>query len=119
MGLAVFYGLLSAFEVPTRQALISEIVGKADLMNAIALNSSAFNVARGVGPSIAGALIGTVGLAACFSVNAASYLFVVAGLPLMRVMAVDRPAPTRALEAMLEGSRQIFGNPGPRALVIL
>jgi len=119
MGLAVFYGLLSAFEVPTRQALISEIVGKADLMNAIALNSSAFNVARVVGPSIAGALIATVGLAACFYVNAASYLFVVAGLALMRVMPVERPAPSSALAALKEGFGYIFGNAGPRALVIL
>ena len=76
MGLASFYGLLSAFEVPTRQSLVSEIVGKDDLMNAIALNSSAFNLARVIGPAIAGALIATVGLAACFFVNAASYLAV-------------------------------------------
>jgi MFS family permease len=119
MGLAVFYGLLSAFEVPTRQALISEIVGKADLMNAIALNSSAFNVARVIGPSIAGALIATVGLAVCFYVNAASYLFVVAGLALMRVGPVERPAPSPVLGALKEGFGYIFGNPGPRALVIL
>ena len=59
MGLAVFFGLLSAFEVPTRQALIAEIVEREDLMNAIALGSSAFNVARVVGPAIAGALIAT------------------------------------------------------------
>ncbi len=89
MALAAFYGLLSAFEVPARQALVSEIVGRDDLMNAIALNSSAFNVARVIGPSIAGGLIATVGLAACFYLNAASYLAVVAGLVLMRV---ERPA---------------------------
>ena len=72
---------------------MSEIVGKDDLMNAIALNSSAFNVARVIGPSIAGALIATVGLAACFYLNAASYLAVMIGLLLMRVR---RPAvPTR------------------------
>jgi MFS family permease len=119
LGLAVFYGLLSAFEVPTRQALISEIVGKDDLMNAIALNSSAFNVARVIGPSIAGALIATVGLAICFYVNAASYLFVVAGLALMRVTPVERPAPSPVLAELREGFGYIFGNPGPRALVTL
>ena len=54
MGLAVFFGLLSAFEVPTRQALIAEIVDREDLMNAIALSSSAFNLARVIGPAIAG-----------------------------------------------------------------
>jgi MFS family permease len=119
MGLAVFYGLLSAFEVPTRQALVSEIVGKADLMNAIALNSSAFNVARVVGPSIAGALIATVGLAACFYVNAASYLAVIVGLILIRLPRGERPAPSPALEALREGFGYVFGTPGPRALVTL
>lgn len=119
MALASFYGLLSAFEVPTRQSLVSEIVGKDDLMNAIALNSSAFNVARVIGPSIAGALIATVGLAACFYLNAASYLAVLTGLLLMRV---QRPAvPTRApaLGALKEGFGYIFGNRWPRALVTI
>ena len=64
-------------------------------MNAIALNSSAFNVARVVGPAIAGALIATVGLAACFFANAASYLVVVAGLALMRVAPASGRRPAR------------------------
>ena len=119
MGLAVFYGLLAAFEVPTRQALISEIVGHEDLMNAIALNSSAFNVARMVGPAIAGVLIATVGMAACFFANAASYLAVVTGLLMMRMgpRAVAAAAP--ALEAMREGFQYVFGNRWPRALVTI
>jgi MFS family permease len=119
MGLASFYGLLSAFEVPTRQALVSEIVGKDDLMNAIALNSSAFNVARVIGPSIAGALIATVGLAACFYLNAASYLAVLAGLLLMRVRRPAAPTRAPALGALREGFGYIFSNPWPRALVTI
>lgn len=119
MGLAAFYGLLSAFEVPTRQALVSEIVGRDDLMNAIALNSSAFNVARVVGPSIAGALIATVGLAACFYLNAASYLAVLVGLVLMRVEHPGTPSKVRAFGALKEGFGYIFGNPWPRALVTI
>ena len=119
MGLASFYGLLSAFEVPTRQSLVSEIVGKDDLMNAIALNSSAFNVARVIGPSIAGALIATVGLAACFYVNAASYLAVLTGLLLMRVRRPAVPSRAPALGALKEGFGYIFGNPWPRALVTI
>ena len=119
MALASFYGLLSAFEVPTRQALVSEIVGREDLMNAIALNSSAFNVARVIGPSIAGGLIATVGLAACFYLNAASYLAVIAGLLLMRVQRPAMPARAPALGALKEGFGYIFGNPWPRALVIM
>jgi MFS family permease len=119
MALASFYGLLSAFEVPTRQALVSEIVGKEDLMNAIALNSSAFNVARVIGPSIAGALIATVGLAACFYLNAASYLAVIVGLVLMRVQRPGSPSTARAFGALKEGFGYIFGNRWPRALVTI
>jgi MFS family permease len=119
MGLAVFSGLLSAFEVPTRQSMIAEIVAREDLMNAIALGSSAFNVARVVGPSIAGALIATVGLAACFFVNAASYLAVIVSLTLMRVARPANPSHVEAFGALKEGFRYIFGNPLPRAVVIL
>jgi MFS family permease len=119
MGLAVFYGLLAAFEVPTRQALISEIVGHDDLMNAIALNSSAFNVARMVGPAIAGVLIATVGMAACFFANAASYLAVVTGLLMMRMGPRVVVAAAPALEAMREGFQYVFGNRWPRALVTI
>lgn len=119
MGLAAFFGLLSAFEVPTRQALVAEIVGREDLMNAIALGSSAFNLARVVGPAVAGGLIATVGLAACFYANAASYLAVIAGLVLMRVRRPAVPARVPALAALLEGIRYVFGNRWPRALVTL
>ncbi|MEZ0336300.1 MAG: MFS transporter [Gemmatimonadales bacterium] len=118
MGLAVFFGLLSAFEVPTRQSLIAEIVDREDLLNAIALSSSAFNLARVIGPAIAGALISTVGLAACFFANAASYLAVIAGLVMMRVR---RPTPPTvpAFSALMEGVRYVFGNPWPRALIAI
>jgi len=117
--LAAFYGLLSAFEVPTRQAMVSEIVGRNDLMNAIALNSSAFNVARVIGPSIAGALIATVGLAACFYLNAASYLAVIVGLMMMQVRSPAEPSRSPAFGALKEGFGYIFGNSWPRALVTL
>ena len=66
---AVFLGLVNAFDIPTRQAFIVELVGKDDLGNAIALNSSAFNAARIVGPSVGGVLIGTVGIARCYFLN--------------------------------------------------
>ncbi len=117
MGLAVFFGLLSAFEVPTRQSLIAEIVDREDLMNAIALNSSAFNLARVVGPAIAGLLISTVGLSACFFANAASYLAVIIGLVSMRVRRDALPPAVPALSALMEGVRYVFGNPWPRALI--
>ena len=62
MGLAFFFGLLTAFEVPARQAFVIELVGRTDLPSAIALNSTAFNVTRVVGPSVAGVLIASVGV---------------------------------------------------------
>jgi MFS family permease len=119
MGLAVFFGTLSAFEVPMRQSLIAHIVPRKDLLNAIALGSSAFNVARVIGPAIAGVLIATVGLAACFLVNAASYLAVITGLLLMKT---DTPPATSSvphMQALREGFRYIFGNPWPRALITI
>ena len=119
MLLAGFFGLLSAFEVPTRQALVAEIVGREDLMNAIALGSSAFNLARVIGPAIAGGLIATLGLAACFYANAASYLAVIAGLVLMRVRRPAEPSRVPALPALLEGIRYVLGNRWPRALMAL
>jgi MFS family permease len=119
MALAIFAGLLSAFEVPTRQALVVELVGREDLMNAIALNSSAFNVARVIGPAVAGALIAGAGLAACFFANAASYLAVIAGL--VRMETTPRPVQPEigAVSAMAEGLRYTWAHRWPRALVIL
>src|SRR5213593_3590517 len=66
MLLAVLFGIVNAFDIPGRQAFIAELVGKEDLMNAIALNSSMFNAARIVGPAIAGVLIGVAGVGMCF-----------------------------------------------------
>jgi MFS family permease len=119
MGLAVFFGCLSAFEVPTRQALIAEIVGREDLTNAIALGSTGFNVARVVGPALAGGLIATVGLAACFFANAVSYLAVIASLLVMRVGPRPPMVHAPALAAMREGFEYVFGNRWPRAVVTI
>jgi MFS family permease len=120
MVLAVFFGFLSAFEVPTRQAFVFDVVGKDDLMNAIALNSSAFNVARVIGPSIAGVLIAAVGLAACFFVNGASFLAVLAGLALMRTREPERTSDRPAMaSALREGFDYIRKERWPRTLVIL
>jgi MFS family permease len=119
MGLAVFSGLLSAFEVPTRQSFLAEIVERKDLMNAIALNSSAFNLARVVGPAIAAGLIATVGLAACFFANAASYLAVIIGLLRMDGEGSLVRHGSSLSAALREGFSFVFGNRWPRALVII
>ena len=85
MILAALLSVVNAFDIPTRQSFIVEMVGKDDLMNAIALNSSMFNAARVVGPAVAGVLIGIVGEGMCFFLNGVSYIAVIAGLLAMRL----------------------------------
>ncbi len=119
MGLAVFFGFLTAFEVPARQALVAEIVDREDLMNAIALGSSAFNLARVIGPALAGILIATLGLPACFFANAASYLAVIVSLVRMQVPHAEGRSVTPLWTALGEGFGYIFGKRWPRALVII
>ncbi|HEU5304366.1 MAG TPA: MFS transporter [Gemmatimonadales bacterium] len=117
MGLAAFSGLLTAFEVPTRQAFVADLVDREDLMNAIALGSSAFNLARVVGPALAGTLIATVGLSACFFANAASYLAVIVSLGRMDVRGWRVPAMVPVWAALREGFAYVFGHRWPRALI--
>jgi MFS family permease len=81
---AVATGTINALDVPARQSFQVELVGKRDLMNAIALNSSVFNGAAVIGPSIAGLLIAAVGLPLCFLANSLSYLAAIVALLLMR-----------------------------------
>ena len=116
---AVFLGLVNAVDIPTRQSFIVEMVGKDDLMNAIALNSSAFNAARIVGPAIGGVLIGSVGIAACYFLNGVSYFAVVASLLAMRMPRwVPPPLAGDGLARFREGVRYIAGDRRIRALVL-
>lgn len=92
--LAAGLGVVNAFDIPARQAFLVELVGRADLMNAIALNSSMFNGARVVGPAIAGLLVAAIGEGWCFFLNGVSYVAVVMGLLLMN----PRPGPRSASE---------------------
>jgi len=81
--LAFLLGLANTVDLPARQSYFIELVGKEDLMNAIALNSSIFQLARVIGPAIAGILIGLVGMAICFYINALSYVAVLIALSLI------------------------------------
>ena len=83
--LALGLGIVTAFEWPTRQAFVVELVGKDDLANGIALHSAVFNSARLLGPAIGGVLIALIGIAWCFFLNGISYLAVIAGLWMMRL----------------------------------
>jgi MFS family permease len=81
--LAFIYGTVTAFDLPGRQSFLVEMVGREDLTNAIALNSTVFNTARILGPALAGVLLAVVGEGGCFWLNAVSYLAVLWGLALM------------------------------------
>ena len=81
---AFLTGTINLFDMPARQAFVIEMVGRQDLMNAIALNSSVFNAAAVIGPAIAGLLIAAVGVPICFLINSVSYLAAIVALSLMR-----------------------------------
>lgn len=85
---AMATGTINLFDVPARQSFVVEMVGKQDLMNAIALNSSVFNAAAVIGPAVAGVLIGVLGVPICFLANSVSYLAAVAALLMMRDLPV-------------------------------
>src|SRR5438270_5718707 len=81
--LSALLGVANAFDIPARQSFLVEMVGREDLMNAIALNSSMFNGARIVGPAVAGLLVAKIGEGWCFFANGISYVAVIAGLMMM------------------------------------
>ncbi|MCU0223920.1 MAG: MFS transporter [Acidobacteria bacterium] len=118
LALATVMGVVNAFDFPGRQSLISELVEREDLGNAIALNSTIFNGARIVGPSLAGAIVAAWGEGTCFAINAVSYLAVIASLLAMRFPA--RPAAAArdgAWRGLLEGVAYARRTPHVRALL--
>ena len=103
--LATLLGIASAFDIPMRQSFVYDMVGKEDLMNAIALNSSLFNGARVIGPAIAGLLIGAVGIAACYFLNGLSFIAVIAGLLMMKL---PRPQRVESTVSVWAGFREVL-----------
>ncbi len=87
LALTTLGGVISAFEIPARQAMIVELVSREDLVDAIALNSGGFNLARIVGPSIAAIILAKFGLAWCFGINALSYFAVLGSLARIKLPA--------------------------------
>ena len=105
IALALVLGAVNAFDMPIRQAMTVEMVGRQDVAAAVALNSALFNGARIIGPAIAGILIGLVGIAACFVINAFTYAAVIAALLVVRpdeLAAAPRDIPDRTVRAVLE-----------------
>src|SRR5947209_3326856 len=120
MVLAVLLGVVNAFDIPVRQSFVAEMVGREDLINAIALNSSMMNGARVIGPAIAGIVVSAIGEGWCFLINGLSYLAVIVGL---LFMTAGNQAPQEDyashMEAIIEGFRFVLHTQPVRTLLML
>lgn len=122
IAVSVFQGIVNAFDMPGRQAFVVSLVeDKRDLSNAIALNSSMFNAARLVGPSVAGAIIAVSSEAWCFLLDGVSYLSVIAALLAMRLppAAFEPSTKQHPLQQFVEGFRYAYTSKTIRSIIIL
>jgi MFS family permease len=117
--LAALMGVVNAFDIPGRQSFLVDMVGREDLMNAIALNSSMFNGARVIGPAIAGILVAKIGEGWCFFANGISYIAVIVGLLLMKVACPGRSKSDSPLADIIEGFHWVSHTGPIRALLLL
>jgi MFS family permease len=119
VALSVVSGITMAFDMPARQSFVIEMTSREDLMNAISLNSSAFNCARIIGPSIAGFLMAHISIAACFFLDGISFIPVIGSLLLMRLAKKETEIASSGgvLAQALEGFRYVWGH--RRVLTIL
>ena len=117
---AFLFGCAAAFDAPVRQTFVSELVGDADLANAVALNSTSFNAARMIGPAVAGVVIASIGSGWAFLINGASFLAVLASLHCLRVG--DLHVSVRARRArgrFVEGFRYVWMRPDLMAILLM
>jgi MFS family permease len=121
IGLALMQGLINAFDMPARQAFVIEMIeDRADLGNAIALNSSMVNGAKLIGPAIAGVLVATAGAGVCFLIDGISYIAVIYSLLAMRVAPTQpRVAGKSALQELGEGWKYVVESPAIRSILLL
>ncbi len=120
IALAALGGCVNAFDIPARQSFFIEMVGREDLLNAIALNSTMFNSARILGPAVAGVLVASLGEGWCFLANGVSFLAVIAGLLAMRIQPRETAAQhTSMLTELLQGFRFVRGAMPIRTLLLL
>jgi MFS family permease len=118
IALAFVSGLIASIEIPARQAMFIDLVGREDLPDAIALNSSGFNLARIVGPAVAAATIARLGIAWCFFLNAASFVTVLIGLFMIRLPAwLPHPGRARPWIGVVQAMRYMRDTPNVRALM--
>lgn len=118
--IAFLVGIVNAFDVPIRQAFLVQMVGKEDLPNAIALNSSIFNGARVVGPAIAGFAIAWVGAGWCFFLNGLSFVAVIVALLMMRIERREiKPSADSPLKSFVQGFRFAMSDLPIRSTLLL
>ncbi len=118
--IAFLAGIVNSFDIPIRQAFLVQMVGRPDLPNAIALNSSIFNGARVVGPAIAGFAIGWLGEGWCFFLNGLSFLAVIVALLMMRIEKVEQPpAQGSPVQMLIQGFRFAMGDRPIRSALLL
>ena len=117
---AFLLGCVTAFDSPTRQSFVSELVGESDLSNAVGLNSTSFNAARMIGPAIAGLLIAAVGSGWVFLINAASFAAVLISLSLLRVEELHREDRVpRRRGSLVEGFRYVWSRPDLKTVMLM
>jgi len=117
---ALLLGCVAAFDSPARQTFVSELVGEHNLSNAVALNSTSFNMARTIGPAAAGILIAAVGTGWVFLINAASFVAVLCSLGFLRVDELHRSSkPPRSRGRLVEGFRYVWGRPDLKAVLFM
>lgn len=117
---AFLSGCASAFDAPVRQIFVAELVGEKDLSNAIALNSTSFNMARLIGPAVAGLTIASVGTGWAFLLNGTSFFAVLASLFFLQVS--GQPVKVRALRSkgsLTEGLRYVWARPDLKAILLM
>jgi len=120
IGIAFLVGIVNAFDVPIRQAFLVQMVGKEDLPNAIALNSSIFNGARVVGPAIAGFAMAWIGEGWCFFLNGLSFLAVIVALLMMRIAKTEgKPSDESPLRSVIQGFQFAMGDLPMRSALLL
>ena len=117
---AFLFGSAAAFDAPVRQTFVAELVGDADLPNAVALNSTSFNAARMVGPAVAGIVIAGVGTGWAFLLNGASFIGVLVSLSLLRAAELHRqPRAQRQRGSFTAGLRYVLGREDLKAILIM
>jgi MFS family permease len=118
---AFLLGCVAAFDSPARQSFVSELVGEANLSNGVALNSTSFNIARTIGPAVAGILIAAVGTGWVFLINAASFVAVLCSLGFLRVADLHRGGTkaTKTRGSLVEGFRYVWRRPDLKAVLFM